>query len=151
MPIFIKNGHCDLIQLAIALAKYSVICLTFNETSMKRMTGKINKAVFSAVLVAGLLALNFEINVNTEKGPLVTLGSTKALADVGAEEDPVKTGGDGSGWFWQAQTITCTVTKTITYGGGPVPGSVAYSESYQGTKRICIDGWSLCLSNFCSA
>ncbi len=48
---------------------------------------------------------------------------------------------EGGGWFWQSKEIDCTVT--ITYGGGPIP--FAYSETYPGKKRICEDGWSICL------
>jgi hypothetical protein len=55
-------------------------------------------------------------------------------------------GSGGSGWFWQSKTIKCSVT--ITYGGGPIPFS--YAETFESTKTICEDGWSLCLATICS-
>lgn len=104
-----------------------------------------------AALVFGGVALNANVELqNTPSGYFLGLSTTKALADVGAEEDPVKTGGDGSGWFWQSQTVTCTVTRTVTWGGGEIPMEYSVSETYQGTKRSCIDGWSLCISKSCS-
>ena len=60
--------------------------------------------------------------------------------------------GESSGWFWQARTESCTytVTTTITVRVGGVSWSRQRTDTYSGTRRVCDDGWSLCLSNQCS-
>lgn len=56
----------------------------------------------------------------------------------------------GDGWFWQAETIPCTVSTSLTIGGGPIPLAYQTGESYEGVKRVCRDGWSVCLSGSCN-
>ena len=51
-----------------------------------------------------------------------------------------------AGTNWESQTISCTVTTTVTIGGGPVPGSYSQSTSYQGTMRRCYYGWGMCIT-----
>jgi hypothetical protein len=58
---------------------------------------------------------------------------------------------DEGSWFWESAIIECTVTKTFTLGGGALPLAGSYSATYPGPKRICVDGCTLSISDFCKA
>lgn len=51
---------------------------------------------------------------------------------------------DANAWWWKSQTLTCTITETISVG--------FYEETatYPGTFSKCVDGSDWCLPQRCT-
>ena len=51
---------------------------------------------------------------------------------------------DANAWWWRSQTLTCTVTETVSFLWWEESGT------YPGTFSKCIDGDEWCLPQRCS-
>jgi len=51
-------------------------------------------------------------------------------------------------FWWEQNTVTCTATNTFTM---EIAGQTfEFTETWEGTKRVCRSGDSFCLSSNCS-
>jgi hypothetical protein len=55
---------------------------------------------------------------------------------------------DGGGYMWSSKIVKCTVTRTYGFDYGIVSTT---SETYDGTKKVCVSGSSFCWSGACKA
>jgi hypothetical protein len=89
-----------------------------------------------------------QLNFNKMKKKIMVLSLIMALSTSWGLMNSANASG---GWFWQSENRKCTVTKTFSIGWDYGVVLVSHkTESYEGSKSVCVDGNTTCWSSSCN-